>query len=61
MRGGSDPAEPAVQGIFGQALFFEVVENILKPLIGQPCTGFFDGIAVGDAVKGDAGVFHDVL
>ena len=53
--------QPAVQGIFGQALFFEIVENILKTLIGQPGSGFFDSIAVGNAVKGDAGVFHDVL
>jgi hypothetical protein len=30
-------------------------------LFGQPGSGFFDGIAVGDAVNGDGGVFHDVL
>jgi hypothetical protein len=30
-------------------------------LICQPGSGFFDGIAVRDAVKGDGGVFHDVL
>ena len=53
--------QPAVKGIFGYALFFEIVENILKTLIGQPGSGFFDSIAVGNAVEGDAGVFHDVL
>ena len=52
---------PVAEFFFGQALFFEIVENILKTLFGQPGSGFFDGIAVGDAVNGDGGVFHDVL
>jgi hypothetical protein len=29
-------------------------------MICEPNSGFFDGVAVGYAVKGDAGVFHDV-
>jgi hypothetical protein len=53
--------QPAVQGFFRQTLLFEIVKNILKTLIGQPSSGFFDGVAVGDAVKGDAGVFNEVL
>lgn len=52
---------PVVECFFGQALFFEIVENILKTLIGQPGAGFFDGIAVGDAVEDDAGVIHVVM
>jgi hypothetical protein len=41
-------------------LFFEVMKDILKALVCEPSAGFFDGIAVGYAVNGNGGVFHEV-
>lgn len=50
------PAErlaPDGQAISGYTVFFEIVESVLQALGGQPGTGFFNGVAVGDTVERD--------
>jgi hypothetical protein len=34
------------------------MKNKFKALVCEPSTGFFDGIAIGNTVNGDGGVFH---
>ena len=43
--------QPSVQLRFGHALFFEIVKDRVQAVIGQPGAGFFDGVAVGNAVN----------
>ena len=50
-------------GPFGElfsryALFLEIVKLVLQPVFSHPGAGFFDGVAVGDSIKGDAWGFH---
>ena len=43
---------------FRQSLLFEIVKCEFKTLISQPSACFFDCVAIGNAVNGNAGVFH---
>ena len=43
--------QPVVQLRLGHALFFEIVKDRVQTVIGQPGAGFFDGVAIGNAVN----------
>ena len=51
-------AAPSGKSLCGYSLFFEVVELVLKAMGGQPSPGFFDCVAVWNAVQGDLRLFH---
>lgn len=44
---------PRLQFFSGNALFFEVVKRMRLAVFGEPGAGFFDCVAVGNAVKGN--------
>ena len=46
------------QLLWRDALFFEVVEHVFQRPLGKPGHGFFDSVAIGNAVQGNLGLFH---
>jgi hypothetical protein len=46
--------------LFGQALLFEVMEDMLKALFSKPSSCFFDAIAIGNTIKSNGCVFHNL-
>lgn len=49
---------PDSQLLWRDTLFFEVVEHIVQRPLGKPGPGFFDSVAIGNAVQGNLGLFH---
>jgi hypothetical protein len=50
--------EPQVDGLGRHALFFEIMKNVVYAMVCKPQTGFFDAVAVGNAVNGDSCFAH---
>jgi len=54
----ADLRQPVPQQLGGHTLLFEIMKLVGKRLPGEPGAGFFDGVAIGNAVNSEDGVFH---